>query len=380
MRKREDRQRKAKVDAAIRHAERQAKSTGGDKPVLFRPKAGSISKEAPPTSRGVGNRSQREPLNRAMEFALRKTLNISDPQLPASAVDRPKAKAKLVTPAPKRSRNPNVEQKAVKVAPSGKTSKLAQPATSKKKKKKPKQAQPRPVVIAMPIPRKAEPSKDERLRRAAGIAEARLALNARLQARKSDQTATDGSPFYDLQRRWQAAMSYICKFAEANPDAPDVLSAHARLAEIEAEWSHRIALKPGDPDYFPWPSTEAAFGLGAVKADDWQEIGMLSYLGYHVGQSSRLTAEQRVHLLSQVYRMHLPPLNSRLYMQQWGAAQTSQRLRKIAETLAALARNAKRRRSVDFAVAIRDWEADLAYLRRSFYKRRFDFPWPTTAS
>lgn len=318
-----------------------------------------------------------------MEFALRETLNLAAPQPPGPAVNpakaEAKAEAKMAKPAPKRLRDPDLEQKAFKVARSAKKAKLVKPATSKKKKK-PKQTQPRQVAVAVPVPRKAEPSKDERLRRAAGIAEARRALNARLQAQKSDQTATDGSPFSDLQRRWQAAMSYICKFAEANPDAPDVLSAHARLAEIEAEWSHRIALKPGDPDYFPWPSTEAEFGLGAINADGWQEIGMLSYLGYHVGQSGRLIAEQRAHLLTQVFRMHLPPLNSVQYMRQWGASQTSQRLQKIAETLASLARNAKRRRNVDFAIAIRDWEADLAYLRRSFYDRRFDFPWPTTAS
>jgi len=50
----------------------------------------------------------------------------------------------------------------------------------------------------------------------------------------------------------------------------------------------------------------------------------------------------------------------------------------MAEALAHFARNAKRRRNSNLADAIQQWEADMSFLRSSFYAGRFDFPWPAT--
>lgn len=206
----------------------------------------------------------------------------------------------------------------------------------------------------------------------------RLAFNASQREAAADTTIAPASPFMELQRRWQAAFSYLQRFEESNPDAPDVLAAIERLKEVEAEWERRHNLSADHPDYFRWPSTEASLGDGSVAAGEWQEIGMFRYLGYHVGVTSELTAAQRTRLLHHIFVMRLPPLNGVAYMRSWASPGSGSRLRKMAEGLAAFARNAKRRRNPNLAEAIRQWEDDLSYLRGTFYVGRFDFPWPSS--
>ena len=50
----------------------------------------------------------------------------------------------------------------------------------------------------------------------------------------------------------------------------------------------------------------------------------------------------------------------------------------MANTLAALTRNAKRRDTMSYAKAIDDWESDLALLRDKYYLDFFHFGWPAT--
>jgi hypothetical protein len=50
----------------------------------------------------------------------------------------------------------------------------------------------------------------------------------------------------------------------------------------------------------------------------------------------------------------------------------------LANTLAALTRNAKRRGGLCDAVAIDDWESDLAFLRERYYDDVFHFGWPAS--
>jgi hypothetical protein len=72
------------------------------------------------------------------------------------------------------------------------------------------------------------------------------------------------------------------------------------------------------------------------------------------------------------------PLSDRHYFLEWGEPQTALRLKKLANTLAALTRNAKRRDVESYAIAIDDWEGDLALLHERYYVRFFHFGWPTT--
>jgi hypothetical protein len=104
---------------------------------------------------------------------------------------------------------------------------------------------------------------------------------------------------------------------------------------------------------------------------------LLRYLGYHVGAKG-LSGEERRAILDAVYLEKLPSVNSRTYMSEWGQPHTGVRLKKLAETLAALTRNEKRKRAAASRSAIEEWEADLEYLRQKYYVGRYDFVWPET--
>lgn len=126
---------------------------------------------------------------------------------------------------------------------------------------------------------------------------------------------------------------------------------------------------------FRWPSTVVHSGGGglALEAD---EEGLLSTIGYHVGRTKGEAPYVRRRLLSRIFEGELPDVGA--WQHSWGRPGTGSRLKKLAETIAAMTRNAKRRRQrMDAAVA--DWEDDLHFLHERFYVGRFDFQWPTTA-
>lgn len=372
------------VEAAIRHAEKVVRTSGQAGPVLFHP---ATAKE-PHTKATAHGDTDASPVNPAMGLAVRSALGMPSPDTtaksdaaraahPKAAID-PRAqvrtgpsrvqKTKTPTDAGVRPAQPAKKRKA----PKKRTGPVVQQTVSKKAKAR------RAGRTPIAVPPAASKTASVRRKGAASNAASRLAINARMRTAAGTEAPKTVSPFPELQRRWQAAFSYLQRFAEANPDASDVVEARRRLAEVEWEWQRLQALDPNSPDCFPWPSTDAPAGdgdgHGATGA--WQEIGMLAYLGYHVGLSSTLTSAQRMRLLGHVFVMRLPPLNGIAYMRQWGAPDTGTRLRKIAEGLASFARNAKRRRNPNLAEAIRQWEDDLEGLRRAHYVGRFDFPWP----
>jgi hypothetical protein len=110
------------------------------------------------------------------------------------------------------------------------------------------------------------------------------------------------------------------------------------------------------------------------------EQGMLGFLGYHVGETQPTAPDIRRCILDFVFDSHLPPLNGRAYHAQWGKPSTAQRLHKLANALAAFARNARRQDRAEMACAIRDWEEDLSFLHRRYYVNVFHFEWPDTAA
>ena len=157
--------------------------------------------------------------------------------------------------------------------------------------------------------------------------------------------------------------------------SPAVLSLHAAILK---EWERRTRSLLADDGYFKWPTTDAPIGDGTLSGSAWRAVGMLSALGYHVGITEGLPEIERQFLLDQMFEICLPPLNDRSYMLEWGTQKTAARLRKLAETIAALTRNAKRRKSHDLQVACNHWESDLAYLYGKYYVRHFRFSWPAT--
>lgn len=144
--------------------------------------------------------------------------------------------------------------------------------------------------------------------------------------------------------------------------------------EISSKWAYQVT----EGKWFPWPTTFAPPGIRRLKGVNWRPYGMLRFLGYHVGETQPTPPNVRRCILEYAFECHLPPLNDLKYYQEWGAPQTAPRLKKLADTLAAFARNAKRRDIRSLAAAIDDWESDLEFLRDKYYVGFFHFGWPAT--
>ena len=151
------------------------------------------------------------------------------------------------------------------------------------------------------------------------------------------------------------------------------------LDAISEEWSRRRRRPIGPDDFFKWPSTDAAPGRHSkIDVDDWVQEGVLKFMGYQVGSTNGLSSNLRCRILEQIFEGALPPVFPHSYLDQWGEAGSAARLQKMAEAIAAFARNAKRRRSDSLWGAIRDWESDLSFLYEQFYVGHFHFAWPET--
>ena len=134
----------------------------------------------------------------------------------------------------------------------------------------------------------------------------------------------------------------------------------------------------GREDYqysFPWPTTDTIDGGGDLSAEAWPQQGLLSYVGYRVGQNGLDASVRRV-ILNNVYDHQLPNVNDAEYMASWGPPATATRLRKMAESIAAFCRNQKRKDT--YSTAVDEWESDLDYLKQRYYVNRYDFAWPSS--
>ena len=134
----------------------------------------------------------------------------------------------------------------------------------------------------------------------------------------------------------------------------------------------------GPEDYFRWPNTEAAWGAGKFCTADWESEGLLASMGYHVGRTHGLSAFERELILGKVFSGPLPPLFSPEYMREWGTLRSPAGLKKMAESIASFARNAKRRRDEAQRDAVKDWQQDLTFLYAKYYRDHFGFAWPST--
>ena len=68
------------------------------------------------------------------------------------------------------------------------------------------------------------------------------------------------------------------------------------------------------------------------------------------------------------------------YVNSWGGAKTGARLKKMAQSIAAFCRSARRRDEDGNDLAIEEWEEDLDWLKTTYYDGKFDrqFKWPET--
>lgn len=129
---------------------------------------------------------------------------------------------------------------------------------------------------------------------------------------------------------------------------------------------------------FTWPTT--TLGEGDRPNLVSSEYGLLSYLGYRVGEGRGIPENQRHMILEIIFLEEILGFSSsfdRDYIEKWGLKNSSKRLKKIADSIAYFVRSAKGK-GQSHLKAISDWESDLDWLKNKFYIGRFDhdFHWP----
>lgn len=124
--------------------------------------------------------------------------------------------------------------------------------------------------------------------------------------------------------------------------------------------------------WLAWPSTFIALSSDGSLLLDSPEVGILSYMGYRVGARGLAAAERRA-VLAEVFDSRLPNINSLEYMQSWGRPKSKERLKKMADSMAAFCQNQKRRGNV---LAASHYEEDLRWLHKNYFSGRFKFQWP----
>lgn len=135
---------------------------------------------------------------------------------------------------------------------------------------------------------------------------------------------------------------------------------------------------------FPWPEWHGEVGPPPQPFDGKVKHSPLDKMDYHVGKTKALPATTRRNHLSEAFlAAELPlaeflsgvsPAKQREYMASWGKPQSRTRLRRIAWHLALLA--ATRSKLRNHEVAVQEWEADLAWLKKRYYSAFMRFQWP----
>lgn len=178
----------------------------------------------------------------------------------------------------------------------------------------------------------------------------------------------------DTRQTWLNALAVLSDGARRHLHS----AAQQIVEDIEAEWLRRQVQVVTSDGYFPWPTTWAPQGEGNVADVDWLRLGPLAFLGYHVGRTIDTPSPIRQSILTRVFVGVIPPAFPQDYLRAWGSPSSPSRLRKMAESIAAFARNAKRRRQFNLDEAIWEWEIDLQFLYTKYYVGRFQFAWPST--
>ena len=134
---------------------------------------------------------------------------------------------------------------------------------------------------------------------------------------------------------------------------------------------------------FDWPSAAlAGDGGGVLVVEGWVKHGLLRSLGYTVGHSGLGESERRP-ILEEAMTKTLKPGTigdyTTEYLRQWGQPSSKVRLRRTAKAMATFVRLKKGMSNAEsYKTAINHWEADLAWLKRKYYRPSMRFRWPST--
>jgi hypothetical protein len=171
-------------------------------------------------------------------------------------------------------------------------------------------------------------------------------------------------------RIWENAV----RIHAESPHEEDRREAKILIRAIEDTWRMR-AQGEAPSDWPEWTLLDSAVAGGQADEVNWPKLGVLGMLGYQVGEKGKSRAVRRG-ILARAYEGDLPPLLPASQLWEWGDPSTAKRLRKLAESIASFARNAKANDAKKFARAIRDWDEDLGYLRQTYHRGEFRFMWP----
>lgn len=194
-----------------------------------------------------------------------------------------------------------------------------------------------------------------------------------VQANKSSQSPLKTLDTDTLFKKYRAALVSLSKGNQKLSEP-----ANKTIKNINNEFLRRFDGTVNKEGYFIWPNTKIyASHLGLSDQKFWQEKGVLTLYGYRVGKTHGEPQNVRRQILDEVFKANIPPILERFYIREWDAPNSALRLKKMANTLAELTKNA-RRKTTNMDTAIEHWEEDLRYLYNKYYVGKFGFGWPDT--
>tara|TARA_R110002072_G_scaffold13135_11_gene55540 strand:+ start:9480 stop:10397 length:918 start_codon:yes stop_codon:yes gene_type:complete len=154
-----------------------------------------------------------------------------------------------------------------------------------------------------------------------------------------------------------------------------MLLASIRLLGETRGWIYQAHI--GHHDLLGWTRPKAVRKLKPedVKDYDWDGNGVLSLAGYHVGETKGVDRGERHRCLTRVYVGEFDPLIPDNIQISWGSPASEQRLERIATAIARYRHRHSLKKETS-RKAMRQWQADLNFLRTDIYQGRYNFPWP----
>ena len=126
------------------------------------------------------------------------------------------------------------------------------------------------------------------------------------------------------------------------------LEAEMIIEAIKNEWKKRLTMALS----------------GKYKADR-PEIGMLSYLGYHVGQEGESLKKRRF-ILDFIINEELPLVQSPSYTAEWGDPKTKKRYLKTYKVIQFFIDKYTNYKQQGYEKAIIEWNEDIDYLKKLY--------------
>lgn len=129
------------------------------------------------------------------------------------------------------------------------------------------------------------------------------------------------------------------------------LGFRSKKKAIELRKRIEIRLDQSQGNQFIWPKTTANSSSRNLSIDSFQHGGILSYYGYKVGING-LPEKERRKILDAIFSQPLIDIDNMAYLSKWGEPNSPERLRKMANSIAAFIRLTKRRKVGNLALVI----------------------------